>query len=125
MTKDAETIKAGLRNFTGTGQWYRWSPLFRNILLTDGSKYVADECGAYWLMDAIASHQIDPKAAREEFQVWTFKRGTPSTLTMTDGDSDAPVIQQEIGYTDFPLEEIQLWVEADPSGKVILLPSEH
>ena len=39
--------------FTGTQHYYR---LARKHLLTDGTKYLADAAGAYWLMDAIASH---------------------------------------------------------------------
>ena len=31
----------------------------RNILYTDGAKYVADQAGAYWLLDAIALSQRD------------------------------------------------------------------
>ena len=56
----------------------RWSPLFRQMVLTDGAKFVADNGGAhgaYWLMDAIASHQ--PKALRNEMlrdiQFWSCK----------------------------------------------------
>lgn len=55
-----------LDTFTGTGSYYNYSPIFRNVVLTDGAKYVADhggKHGAYWLMDAIAS-QI-PLAAKD------------------------------------------------------------
>ena len=47
---------ADLRQFTGTEQWYRHG-LARNILFTDGAKYLADEAGAYWLLDEIAFAQ--------------------------------------------------------------------
>lgn len=123
MTPDE--IQSALGQFTGTTAHHRWSPFARNMVLTDGAKFVADECGAYWLMDAIASHQLDPKVRAEEFQVWTFKRGAPHTLTVTDGDSDKPIVCQQIDYSDFPLEKITLWVEGDHVQKVILLPSEH
>ena len=39
--------------FTGTQQYYQ---LNRHVVLTDGTRYLADEAGAYWLMDAIASY---------------------------------------------------------------------
>ena len=48
-----------LRQFTGTTQWHRWSKL-TELVCTDGAKYLADEAGAYWLLDAIASHQSAP-----------------------------------------------------------------
>ncbi len=53
-----------LSGFTGTDHYYRWSSLFRNCLLTDGTHYLAETAGAYWLMDAIASHQ--PKLRRHQ-----------------------------------------------------------
>jgi hypothetical protein len=34
---------------------------------------MADEAGAYWLLDIIASYQTDAKIRREPFQVWELK----------------------------------------------------
>ena len=66
-----------LDQFIGTEGYTRWSPLFRRMVLTDGAKFVADNGGrngAYWLVDAIASHQ--PKALKNEMlreiQFWTL-----------------------------------------------------
>jgi hypothetical protein len=42
-------------------------------------------------------------------------------LTCTDGDSEVPIITQQIEWTDFPLPSIRLYVERG----VLLLPSEH
>ena len=44
---------AQLRYFTGTEKYYRIS---RRHLLTDGTKYLAEEAECFWMMDAIASH---------------------------------------------------------------------
>ena len=44
---------AQLAHFTGTTAYYRIS---NRHLLTDGTKYLAEAAGAYWLMDAAASH---------------------------------------------------------------------
>jgi hypothetical protein len=44
---------ADLGQFTGTEHWYRHG-INRNVLFTDGAKYVADTAGAHWLLDAIA-----------------------------------------------------------------------
>ena len=41
---------AALAQFTGSEHWYRHG-LVREILFTDGAKYVADQGGAYWLID--------------------------------------------------------------------------
>lgn len=44
---------SNLLSFTGTTRYYQFT---RRHLLTDGTKYLADTAGAYWLMDAAASH---------------------------------------------------------------------
>lgn len=44
---------ASLTEFTGTERYYRIS---RKHLLTDGTKFLADQAQCYWMMDAIASH---------------------------------------------------------------------
>ena len=56
-----------LDQFTGTSQYYQY---MAGLKLTDGVKYIADEAGAYWLLDIIASYQTDAKIRREPFQVW-------------------------------------------------------
>ena len=100
------------------------------------AKFVADNGGrngAYWIMDAIASHQ--PKALKNEMlreiQFWalevTEKDGRKSaTLTCRTDSGEKPVITQKIEYTDFDLPKIDLWVEPlDEKTYVILLPNEH
>ena len=47
---------ADLAQFTGTERYYR---LNRKCLLTDGTKYLAEAAGAFWLMDAAASYLIE------------------------------------------------------------------
>ena len=36
-----------LDQFTGTKGYTRWSPLFRRMVLTDGTKFVADNGGGH------------------------------------------------------------------------------
>ena len=61
---------AVLAQFTGSEHWYRHG-LVREILFTDGAKYVADPGGAYWLIDEIAiAQRFEKRVAAEEFQVW-------------------------------------------------------
>jgi len=125
-----------LDQFTGTDGYLRWSPLFPRMVLTDGTKFVADNGGrhgAYWLMDAIASHQ--PKALKNEMlrdiQFWTLavaeKDGRKSAVLTCRADSgEKPVITQRVECTDFDLPKIDLWVEPlDENTYVILLPCEH
>lgn len=122
--------KNELRMFTGTNAYYRYSPLFRNILLTDGSKYLAENANAFWLMDVIASHQ--PNALKDKdldyFQLWTLKVNKDHSAVITcQKDSGAkPSITQNIEYTDFELDEVQLYCQRyDEKNRVIFLTSEY
>lgn len=112
---------ADLRQFTGTEQWFRHS-LMRNITYTEGVRYLAEQGHAYWLIDKVATLQLEPKVKAEEFQVWKLKvdNNNTATLACEDGNGNT-VYSEEISFTDFPLDQIELWVE----GNVILLPSEH
>lgn len=118
-----------LQQFTGTEQYHRWSPIFKNYAMTDGVKYMCDKAGAYWLVDAIASYYAevikDPMLA--DMQFWTLKvdlNKNKAVLTC-ERDTDDVAITQKISYTDFPLPEIKLWVARGDEGYVIYLPSEH
>jgi len=121
--KTKQEILAELPNFYGTEHYHRFSPLFRNFVLTDGAKYIAEECGAYWLMDAIASYK--QKYQAEGFAVATLTASHDSgTLVITDGNGNT-FAQQDIGFTDFPLDEITLYVIDNGDFWVLLLPSEY
>jgi hypothetical protein len=122
MTKNAELIKSDLSQFSGSENWYRHG-INRKVLFTDGAKYIADEGGAYWLLDEIAIVQPHNKAvAAEEFQVWklTVRPDRTATLTCDDGNGRI-VFTKEIEFTDFPLDTITLWF----ANNTIYLPSEH
>jgi hypothetical protein len=101
------------------------------MVLTDGTKYLAEEAGAFWLMDAIASHQ--PKCLKEkmlqEIQFWTLKVNRKKGTAVLECRKDSgypPTVTQKFPYTDFPLDEVELYVEPlDETNYVILLPSEH
>ncbi|MBO4221975.1 DUF6876 family protein [Bradyrhizobium neotropicale] len=109
-----------LRQFTGTMVWFRHA-LNRAMLYTEGVQYLAEHAGAYWLLDEIAiAQRYEPNVKDQPFQVWKLKV-TSSTATLTCEDQGKILVSKHIDYTDFPLPEIELWVEGD----VILLPSEH
>jgi hypothetical protein len=81
---------------------------------------------AFWLLDAIASHQPQAKKACDGFQLWTLTlhdQGASSGATLrcrADSDQE-PIITQEIEYTDFPLASVKLYV----IDNVVLLPDEY
>ncbi len=122
MTSTKTLTQADLTQFTGTEQWYRHA-LVRDVLFTDGVKYVADNAGAYWLIDEIAfAQRSDARVAAEEFQNWKLAVNADKTavLTCDDGNGDV-VFTKRIEFTDFPLDEIALYF----TNSVILLPSEY
>jgi len=119
---DNTLTAADLLQFTGTEQWHRHG-IVRDVLFTDGAKYVADQAGAYWLLDEIALAQRGSNCvAAEAFQLWklTVNPDHTATLSCEDGNGNA-VYSKEIPYTDFPLPEIALYF----TDGVILLPSEY
>lgn len=114
--------KSELAMFTGTENWYRHS-IARNILYTDGIKYLADKASAYWLIDNIALIQARPTMACTEFQVWTLTvnlEKASGVLACDDGNGKI-IFTLTIPYTDFPLSEIRIYC----TNNVILLPSEN
>ncbi len=124
--KNSKTLDpAVLAHFTGSEHFYRHS-LARQIIYTDGAKYVAETAGAYWLLDEIALSQGRPTIKGEEFQVWKLKRnddmlpGSSAELTCDDGNGRI-VYRKKIEYTDFPEPEFSLWCV----NKTIHLPSEY
>jgi len=124
----AAELQDALNQAIGTGHYYRWSPLFRNHVLTDGTNFLAENAECYWLMDAIASYHAkamkDPML--QDMQFWTLTVKDGKATLICERDTDDVAFKQEIEYTDFPLSEIKMWVErADQNTWVILLPSEH
>lgn len=123
-----EEIEHALPNFYGTECYHKFNLLFTNLYLTDGANFIAEKAGAYWLMDVIASYQ--PRLHNEPFQVWKLiVKDEVGTVICEDGN-DHKLVTQHIGWTDFPLPAIDLWLEyaQDEWGNwfgVILLPSEH
>lgn len=111
-----------LAQFTGTENWYRHG-INRKVLFTDGAKYVADQAGAYWLLDEIVIIQpYNRRVAAEPFQVWKLKVNDDATadLICEDGNNNV-VYTKRIEFTDFPPEGITLWF----TDNTILLPSEY
>lgn len=114
-----------LTQFTGTEAYHRWSMLFPRIVLTDGTKYLAEEAGAYWLMDVIASHI--PSIKGDYFAIATLEKAKKNWKFALADDVPATKVyaKQTIEFSDFPLDEIKLYVIKQDDLWVILLPSEY
>lgn len=118
-----KTLSLNLNQFTGTEKYYRH---FLGILYTDGVQYLAQTAKAYWLIDAIASWQLDPKVNQDpmlqEIQFWKLQVNPDHSAVLScERDTDDVVVTQDIPYTDFPLESIKLYL----NHGVLMLPSEY
>lgn len=117
---DTIEFKSNIRQFTGTENYYR---ITQRHLLTDGTKYLADQAKCYWLMDAIASHLS--RHHNDDFAVITLTvKNTKALLTLEDGNGNV-FARQKISYTDFPLDELKLYAAFDGMHWVIMLTSEY
>ena len=114
-------IQNELRQFCGTEQYHKLT--LGSLKGTDGVAYLCERVSCYWLIDIIAS--VQPMLKRkggDEFQVWTLKvnlKDHTAVVRCSDGNENELYVQ-EIGYTDFPLEEIVLFCTND----VVMLPGE-
>lgn len=129
MKLNAEQLKNGLAGFYGTDGYHKLT-IVPNLVATDGVAWLAENAECYWLIDEIALAQMHPKVRAnrqlQEMQFWTLKvNGTSATL-ICEEDEGKPVYTKKIGFTDFPLPEVKIWVgPGDGRFKVALLPSEY
>ncbi|MFZ2338748.1 MAG: DUF6876 family protein [Bacteroidales bacterium] len=118
-------IREELKLLHGTSKYHKHLyPGKSPIILTDGCKFIRDQCNAYWLFDAILSYQCDYRLSGINFQIWELrqqKKDLTWLLTCRADKGKKTLINQSVEYSDFPLDHIKLWV----IDKVALLPSEY
>ena len=117
---DPETLLQELGRFTGDLERYRhWT---RRLIYTPGIQHLAEKAGAYWLIDLVASWQLKPEVSQEDFQVWKLVVRPDRTATaIATGDGQGVLTSQDIPWTDFPLDEITVWL----IDRTLLLPGEY
>ena len=111
-----------LAQFTGTEAYHRTHP---GLLATDGAKYLADEAGAYWLLDIIWSvlSKIYDDFAVLELSVQDNRR---AAVRIHDGrEPETTYHRQEVAWTDFPLPSTKLYIQQNGRERVVMLPSEY
>ena len=114
-------VSSKLTEFTGTERYYRIS---RRHLLTDGTKYLAEQAECFWMMDAIASHLMEIGTADWFVVVKTTVQNSAALMVYSDGNGHEHA-RQEIPYTDFPLAEQTVYACWDGEHWVLMLPSEY
>ena len=115
-----QNLQSELSQFIGTEKYYR---ITQRHLLTDGTKYLAEQAKCFWLFDAIASHL--PKYFNDYFCVARLTVKDSSAELVIDDGNDNVYARQKIEYTDFPLSEIKLYCQFDGENWVIMLTSEY
>jgi len=102
----------------GTEAYHKFWP---NLVLTDGVLTLVKAAECFWLLDVIASYQHNQNLDKT-FQVWTLEVNRVNSSGIVRGYNDTKlIITQKIPYTNFPLDDIKLYLIKG----VILLPSEY
>ena len=108
----------GLSQLYGTEHWYKH---LSGYLYTDGVQYVAQEGGAYWLVDKIL-FTTRAKEDLQEFAAWKLEvNEDKSAILVCEDGNYHELYREKIDWTDFPLNKIEFWFE----NGVLILPSEH
>lgn len=118
----AAELTEGMKQFYGTEQWFR---VHAGILLTEGTKWVAENAGAYWLIADI------PWSIKRLIHSHTWgmvkmaiEPSGRAKITVDDGNGHV-YYTQEVEYTDFPLEKFSFWCVSDGNNIIVMLPSEY
>ncbi|MBN8907947.1 MAG: hypothetical protein J0H99_15225, partial [Rhodospirillales bacterium] len=113
-------LESGLAMHTGSTRWFRhWT---RRLVYTEGVQYLAEKANAYWLIDLVASWCPHPSLRSEEFVVWKLSvKPDRTAIAVADDGNGRELARQDISLTDFPLDEISLYL----IDNTLLLPSEY
>jgi len=119
--KSKEEILDIINHAHSSEAYHKYSPIPFFPVATDGAIALAEAAGCYWLLDIIGSYQTDEKLD-PSFQVWKLEVNLEKNNAVVRGYNDTElIITQEIPWTDFPLEEVKLYLV----DGVVLLPSEY
>jgi hypothetical protein len=134
-------IEEYIANTHGTQDLHKQAFTGGRFVYTDGLEFIAETAGAYWLIDAIASHAAKRRLMADpmlrDFQIWVLKvnqETREAVLTCKAGTGCRAAVRQVIPYTDFPMAEIKFYVERgghhDAAGNIVshlclMLPEER
>lgn len=101
-----------LPQFIGSVDVYKYSPLFPNLVLTEGVKALAEVGECFWLIDQIASLQAHSKikanTTKYDLQYWTLKVNHQDCSASLTCNTQTKLYSERIEYTDFALDKITL-----------------
>ena len=111
-----------LAGFIGTFKYHNHQLFNLCMNLTDGCDFVRNEAKAYWLFDAILSHQLTSTVNKQSFQVWRLKKQEDDTWSLICDDGNKNILaKQQFEFSDFLIDEITIWLV----DEVAMLPTEY
>ena len=117
---NADELKAEMRQCAGTTNYHKLT--LTPLLATDGVRMVAEKAGAFWLVDAIGSYQMNPEVKTLAIQFWTLEvEDNKAVLYCTEDTGRPRIVEHEIKYTDFPDGKWKFYVQQG----LIMLPEEY
>jgi hypothetical protein len=121
--------KLNLSQFTGSQSFYPFT--LSNSVLTEGTAHVAEELGAYWLMEKIDLLVRGlAKAGKDvSLAVANLKPAAGGAkLKIEDGNYNV-LVEDQIEFTDLDFDrvdgELTVWVSPNGQGFTLYLPSER
>lgn len=121
MVKEHELLK-NLKHFTGCDQLAK---LTRTVLLTEGSRYLAEAAECFWLFDVYASHLSSVDSNKDWFTCLNLTRTNRSAYVSIEDGNGRIFAKQKIEHTDFPLTAITLYGCWVGEFWVLMLTSEY
>ena len=144
MKRNLHPESLTLSDFTGSESFYPFT--ITNSVLTEGTKYVAEELGAYWLMEKIDLTVRELVKSKKLFSSelgWFGSGGIEvanlkpansngAKLTIEDGNYNV-LVEDHIEFTDLDFDridkynppELTIWVSPNGQGLTLYLPSER
>jgi hypothetical protein len=114
-----DTQLSQMGHFTGTEQYHSMGPIFKDIVITDGVKYIMDNGYSWFVIDSLCV--IVNKLRNHPFLTVQLKllRGDAGIMLITDGNENE-LYTQRYGFTDAEVE-VKLFF----TDNVMMLPSEY
>jgi hypothetical protein len=116
-----QTQTIDLSQFFGTSQYWRTQPMFAPKLVhTDGVQAFADQAGAYWFLDIIATEVYELHKSEPFIGLTLSVDDGKARIVANDGD-DKLVFDKKIDYTDCPAGKYHFFL----CDNVFMLTSEY
>jgi hypothetical protein len=116
----AQELENEMAQYTGSEAYHKLT--LGHLLGTDGVAMVAQKAGAFWLVDAIASYQQEPKIKALAIQFWFLEvKDKKAELYCIEDKGKPKIVSQKIEYSDFPTGRWEFYVQ----NNIMMLTNEY